>query len=164
MKSQPEFCSSNQARPDPDLSISKHSSPSSPAQYPPTLLSLTIKLPKPPLKWISTNKFHSKETNWSLCAMSCSAGSPLGCLGRQSPIDPPPFHVLAAAAVVRVKDCLPRNPRHPYLWSDYIYFISPVSYCMATTDNWLAEPQGCNWYLNKDTSRLLNGSVHRKQI
>lgn len=78
------ICSSSQARSDTDLSISKHSSPSSPAQYPPTLLSPTIKLPKPPLKWVSTNKFHSKETNWSFCAMSCSAGSPLGCLGRQT--------------------------------------------------------------------------------
>lgn len=55
-----------------------------PAQHPPTPLSPTIKLPKPPLEWISTNKFHSKETNWSSCALSCSAGSPLGCLGRQT--------------------------------------------------------------------------------
>lgn len=84
MKSLPAFCSSGQARPDTDPSISKHSSPSSSAQHPQTLLSPTIKLPKPPLKWISTNKFHSKETNWSFCAMSCSAGSPLGCLGRQT--------------------------------------------------------------------------------
>lgn len=135
---------------------------------PQTLLFPTIKLPKPPLKWVSTNKFHPKETNRSFCAVSCSTNVPfrVAQADRQQAEtnwSVPPFMSWQLWWAVRVKDCLPRNPRHSYLWSDYIYFISPVSYCMATTDT-LAEPQGCNRYLNKDTSRLLNGSVHRKQI
>lgn len=43
--------------------------------YPPNF-ALTTELPKPPLEWILTNKFHSKETNWSFCAMSCSTNVP----------------------------------------------------------------------------------------
>lgn len=43
---------------------------------PQTLLFLTIKLPKPPLKWILTYKFHCKATNWSFCALSCSTNVP----------------------------------------------------------------------------------------
>lgn len=133
-----------------------------------TLPSPTFTWPKPWPKQILINKFHFKERQIDPCWLLVAFQMPhLDCLGTKETTgvnwSVHPFMSWQLWSAVRVKDCLPKNLRHTYLWSDYIYFISPVSYCMAITDT-ITEPQGCNRYLNKDTSRLLNGNVHRKQI